>query len=160
MDAVPRPACPVRTHTIGRILFAAVALFVASTTWAAWTPERLDAVTEYMRQFRKDWTRADTDELVTNGPKRAVNLAGSVSSGLIYDDKGGRVAIVITGDSMLVNGKDISGNLGSKTTHGANSPIIENIRNSQIATAEHSTATNAATSHVTVNVSLSIALFH
>lgn len=38
------------------------------------------------------------------------------------------------GDTVLLNGKDVTGNLGSKIAHGDHSPIIEDIQNSQITT--------------------------
>jgi NADH:ubiquinone oxidoreductase subunit len=158
MDISIRRASSGRVRRVDGILFAMLAQFsVASMGWAAWTPERLDAATEYMQHYRKSWTRADTDALVANGPDHAVSTPGSVT-GSIDDDNWRRVPVVVTGDSILVNGKDISGNLGSKTTHGTNSPIIENVRDSQVATGQGSSATNNTTSNVTVNVSLSIAL--
>jgi hypothetical protein len=123
----------------------------------AWTAERLEAATEHMRQYRKDWTAADTEKLLTHGPDRAVNMAGSIS-GFIRDDRGGIVRVMVSGDTVLVNGRDISGNLGSKTTYGAHSPIIENIRDSQVAAAQGSSVVKDSTSNLTINVSLSIAL--
>ena len=49
-------------------------------------------------------------------------------------DDGRLIPIEVMGESILINGKDISGNLGSKTTQGANSPIIEDVTGSQITT--------------------------
>ncbi len=40
--------------------------------------------------------------------------------------------IQIMGETVLTNGKDISGNLGSKTTYGDKSPIIENVSDSTL----------------------------
>ena len=132
-------------------------LLVPQGALAAWTQERLDAATEHMRQFRKSWSPADTDRLIARGPERGVNLAGNIS-GFVTADNGDRIAVVVTGDTVLVNGKDISGNLGSKTTYGANSPIVENIRDSQVAAGERNSVTKDSTSTLSVNVSLSVVL--
>jgi len=47
-----------------------------------------------------------------------------------YGGNGARVLIM--GETIIVNGKDITGNLGSKTTYGDYSPIIDNIDSSTV----------------------------
>ena len=129
-----------------------------------WTDEKKSAVTEYMRDFCHEWTGEDTEQLVRGAWKNIKHLEATVIISdrptdlkLVADD-GQRVPVELFGDSILVGGKDISGNLGSKTTHGANSPIIENVRNSQLATGERSTILKDTDINFSITLSLSIAL--
>lgn len=57
------------------------------------------------------------------------------------------------GKVILINGKDISGNLGSKITHGDKSHIIDNISNSEI---NIDTQNNNVSSNVSNNKSHSV----
>ncbi len=139
------------------ILVVISTLFFSQSLLAAWTKDRLETATEYMKQYRKDWSLVDTNHLIEEGPERGVNLAGN-KSGFVTADNGDRISVIVTGESVLVNGKDISGNLGSKTTYGSNSPIVENIRDSQVAAGEKNSITKDSTSTLSVNVSLSVAL--
>src|SRR5262249_35246829 len=114
---------------------------------------------------RKDWKTEDSVSLVQGGspPGTALNTfmgrsGSSTRTGTITTDSGALLPAMLTGESLLINGKDISGNLGSKTTHGANSPIIENIRDSQIAAGEGNSVIKDSPSTRTVNISLSLAL--
>ncbi len=61
----------------------------------------------------------------------------------------------------MLNGIDISGNLGSKTTHGDNSPIIEDVQNSQITTGAKSPIQKDVEStsfNITFTLSLALSL--
>jgi hypothetical protein len=134
-------------------------LSVHITTAADWPEEKKRVVTEQMQKCRREWSFHDT-ELMSQGNvphaeadvfvnNRPINLR-------LRCDDGQLVPVEVFGDSVLVNGKDLSGNLGSKTTHGANSPIIEDISNSQIATGDKSSI-NQQRSY-TISISLSVAL--
>lgn len=149
-----------RTKRRGGVLLL-VLLWVIGANAAEWTEQKKNQVTQYMQQYRHDWTLADT-QLMSQGrvphttatvyiENRPLNLR------LVADD-GRLIPIEVLGQSILVDGKDLSGNLGSKTTQGANSPIIENVTGSQIATGQGSSVTKDSTSSVTINISLSIAL--
>lgn len=134
---------------------------MASRASAEWSQEKLERATEYLQQYRKDWTLAETRQLVTKGG--FVNIEGSPSHGgtsfdAIKADDGRTISLMATGDSLLVDGKDVSGNLGSKTTYGAGSPIIENNRGSRIAVGAENTVGRDATTNYSLTISLSLAL--
>jgi hypothetical protein len=135
-------------------------LFVTVSYAAQWPEAKRQAITEYMQQYRRDWTRQDTDLLAQGQvPPHAeadVFINNRPSNLRIRADDGRVIPLEVLGESLLVNGKDISGNLGSKTTHGANSPIIEDVSGSQISTGNNSPITGR--SNYTINISLSIAL--
>lgn len=162
-DGIKKSCCrTVTTKSLSYLLFGCGCwfLFVTASHAAQWPEAKKQAITEYMQQYRLDWTPQDT-ELLAQGKvpphaeadvfinNRPVNLR-------IRADDGRLIPIEVLGESLLVNGKDISGNLGSKTTHGANSPIIEDVRGSQISTGNRSPITGP--SNYTVSISLSVAL--
>jgi hypothetical protein len=128
---------------------------------AEWSQQRKQLITQYMQQYRRDWTLADT-ELMSQGTvphtQASVFVEGRPINERLVADDGRLIPVEVLGQSILVDGKDLSGNLGSKTTHGPNSPIIEDVSNSQIATGPGSTIAKDTHSTVTINVSLSIAL--
>lgn len=131
---------------------------------ADWTDEKKIAVTEYMRDFRHEWTGEDTEQLVRGAWQNIkyleahVIISGRPADLKFFADDGQRIPVELFGDTILVGGKDISGNLGSKTTHGANSPIIENVQNSQLATGERSVISTDTNINLSITLSLSIAL--
>ena len=141
----------------------AVILAAAPVAEAAdWSDDKKAIITEYMQQYRRDWTLADTD-LMSHGTiphtQASVFVEGRPLNQKLIADDGRRVPVEVFGQSVLVDGKDLSGNLGSRTTHGANSPIIENVTGGQIAAGQGNTiAKDTTTSSVSINVSLSIAL--
>lgn len=113
-----------------------------------------------MQQYRRDWTVRDTEALSTG------EVPHSEATVFVNDrpidlrlkaDDGREIPVEVFGGSILVNGKDLSGNLGSRTTYGSNSPIVEDVRNSQITTGSGSPITQTTSSY-SINISLSIAL--
>jgi hypothetical protein len=145
------------------VLLLCCCLIGAAAIYAAeWTEEKKKAVTEYMQQYRRDWTFQDT-ELLLKGKVPYAAEAGVFVNGRPIDmgirtDDGRRIPIEVFGESILVDGKDVSGNLGSKTTYGSHSPIIEDVRNSQITTGNSSPVSKDTHFGLTINLSLSIAL--
>jgi hypothetical protein len=143
------------------LILAGVLSLTASA--AEWSAEKKEAVTEYMQQYRRAWSLQDTEALARGSvphSQYSVSIEGRAINQRIIADDGRRIPVEVFGQSVLVDGKDLSGNLGSKTTYGTNSPIIEGVRNSQVTTGNSSsiTATTSNTSNTTINVSLSIAL--
>jgi hypothetical protein len=145
--------CPVvsaRPRTF--LLFACWLLCVVGAHAAEWTKEKRQAVTEYMQQYRRDWTPQDT-ELLSQGnvphSEADVFVNGRPINLRLRADDGRLIPIEVLGESILVNGKDLSGNLGSKTTTGANSPIIEGVNNSQITTGDRSSITERTSNLIT-----------
>src|SRR5262249_31353546 len=122
------------------VVLLCLLLFGITTAHAVgWTEEKKKAITDYMHEIRRDWTAQDTELLATGKIPNAesasgVNVGGKPVQPLLTADDGRRIPIEVIGESVLINGKDISGNLGSRTTYGSNSPIVEDIRNSQITT--------------------------
>jgi hypothetical protein len=113
-----------------------------------------------MQQYRRDWTLHDT-ELLAQGKDIPHTVANVFVNGRplnlrLQADDGRLIPIEVLGESILVDGKDMSGNLGSKTTHGANSPIIEDVNGSQITTGNSSPISRQ--SNYTISISLSLAL--
>ena len=112
-----------------------------------------------MQQYRRDWTAQDT-ELMAQGKiphaEADVYVDGRPINLRLKADDGRLIPIEVMGESILINGKDISGNLGSKSTQGANSPIIEDVTGSQITTGNSSPISRQ--SNYTISISLSLAL--
>ena len=146
------------------MVFLGVLLFEFTGAHAdGWTVEKKRAITEYMHEIRRDWTAEDTELLATGQIPHAesaarVYIGGKPVQPFITADDGRRVPIEVIGESVLINGKDISGNLGSKTTYGSNSPIVEDIRNSQITTGSASPLAKDSGTSYSINISLSVAL--
>jgi hypothetical protein len=143
------------------VLFLACWFLGAVATYAAeWSAEKKNAVTEYMQQYRRDWTLQDTEALSRGNVPYAeatVFVEGRPVNLRLKADDGRQIPVEVFGGSILVDGKDLSGNLGSKTTYGSNSPIVEDVRNSQITTGAGSPITQTKSSY-TISISLSLAL--
>ena len=145
------------------VLVIAILSVVPANARAEWSSEKVDQATEYLRQFRKDWTRKMTEDFLS-GQGSAVNVGGAAKSGgttmlTIHADDGRAIGLVATGESLLVDGKDVTGNLGSKTTYGANSPIIDNIKDSQVAAgSQNSVARDTTNYSLTISLSLALSL--
>jgi hypothetical protein len=141
----------------GLLLF----VFALPASAVEWSAEKQQSVTEFMQQYRRDWTAQDTVNL-SHGKvphtTATVFIEGRPLNLRLKADDGRLIPVEVLGQSILVDGKDLSGNLGSKTTHGSNSPIIENVSGSQIATGPGSAAMKDSSASVSVNISLSIAL--
>lgn len=125
---------------------------------AEWTQQQVQDLTTEFRKYKQNWTIQQTEDLL----KKSKN-DGTLQTG-IRADNGNFVGIEIKGHTVLLDGKDITGNLGSKTTYGDNSPIIEDIQNSQITTGDKSpiqkdiTRTTIFNIHIVIYFALSIAL--
>jgi hypothetical protein len=142
-------------------------LLIAHEAHATWSSEKTNQATEYLRQYRKDWSLSDTVAFLsgdgTNKTTGAVNMGGSANEGgtttvTLHADDGRSVSLLATGQSLLVDGKDVTGTLGNKTTYGSNSPIIEDVKDSQIAAGEKNKAGRDSTTNYSLTISLSLAL--
>ena len=140
----------IKHFLITMIALSIVAIVIANVH-AEWTEERIKFITESIQQSYGDWTIQDTRNMMEEA-KHAGDLLKP-----IFTDKG-ITRIEVKGDTVLLNGKDITGNLGSKTTYGPNSPIVENVKDSQMTTGNNSLIVKDNTFHFTINLSLSIAL--
>lgn len=108
------------------VLIILLILLVPFSVKAEWTDDKVSAITESIQKKYSSWTSKDTKDML----ERASHAGHSYNP--IITDKG-MIRIEIIGETVLLDGKDISGNLGSKTTYGPNSPIVENVKDSQIA---------------------------
>lgn len=100
--------------------------FVYAMMAYSWEQEELDNITVELKKYDSSWDYWKTVDLL----KKASHIHN-------YIDSIGKVGMTIfDGKTIIVNGKDITGNLGNKTTYGSNSPIINNIEDSQVAIGE------------------------
>jgi hypothetical protein len=141
-------------------LFLFLCILATATSGAApWSATKKQAITKYMQQYRHDWTEQDT-ELMSQGnvphTEADVYVNGKPINLRLKTDDGRLIPVSVIGESILVDGKDLSGNLGSKTTNGDNSPIIEDVSGSQITTGNSSPISRQ--SNYTISISLSLAL--
>lgn len=91
------------------VLLLGLLLFGLTTLCAAeWTAEKKNQITEYMKQYLHEWTIQDTE--------RWMIPDGSTKGMIFVADDGRQISVQVFGQSVLVDGKDISGNLGSRTT--------------------------------------------
>ncbi len=118
------------------VLILMLFLSIAFVAHAEWTEDKIISITNEIQKTGIKWTKQQTEELL-----RQARFTGDFTE-VIMTDKG-VLRIKIMGETFLLNGKDISGNLGSKITHGNNSPIIDNIQNSQITTGNESPIDNS-----------------
>jgi hypothetical protein len=135
---------------ISRSFFVLALIAFSSSAFADADPRLVQRLTEEISSYDKKWTDKESREMLIEA-----DHIGHLTE-VISTDKG-IARIEIMGSTILINGKDITGNLGSKTTHGPNSPIIEDVRNSQVTTGDKSPITQKK-SNYTINFSLSIAL--
>jgi len=69
------------------------------------------------------------------------------------------VRIKVMGDTVFLNGKDITGTLSSNTTYGNNSPIIQNNTNSNIVVGEKNSSAQQGVSYsMTITASFALTL--
>jgi len=121
---------------------------------ANWTQEEMNQITNEIQKSIDSWTIEDTAQMLHEAQSSGEYLQ------TVLTDKG-MVSIKIMGETILLNGKDISGNLGSKITHGDNSPIIEDVKDSQIAIGDKAEIRDdTKTTNINLNITLvfSIAL--
>lgn len=76
--------------------------------------EKAQLLTTYIQKTNSEWTYEKSLYAIMDAKGYAEWVSGP------------EPAIKIMGDTILVGGKDITGNLGSKTTSGDYSPIVEN----------------------------------
>lgn len=130
-------------------------LLAALVVRADWTEQKVQDLTLEFQKYKQTWTFQDTVNILQKSQN-----SGTFKT-LIRADSGKNVWVEIkAGRTVLLDGKDVSGNLGSKTTHGDNSPIIEDVQNSQITTGERSPIEKDVESITSFNITftLSVAL--
>jgi hypothetical protein len=114
--------------------------------------EKIKKITQELQKELPNWTENDTTNLLQEAK------SGEISRTIMTDPDKGATSIKVIGETILLNGKDITGNLGSKTTHGNYSPIIEEVNNSQIAIGSQNKLRNETkNTNVSLNIFLSIA---
>ncbi len=118
---------------------------------ASWTQEEIETITSEIQKKLPSWKTEETVEIL----KESESRGGQYIDARQTDE--GRISIKIMGKTVLLDGKDITGNLGSKITHGNNSPIIENVDNSEIAVGDQATAYKE-TKKTSINLSLILAI--
>ena len=114
-------------------------------------PDQIAKLTQAIQQQVPSWSQGQTVKLLEEASR------GGQSSILISSDTGA-VRIEVIGDTVLLNGKDITGNLGSKTTYGNQSPIIENSTNSNIIVGDKNSVTQQKKSSYRFSITTSLAL--
>jgi hypothetical protein len=124
---------------------------VISSANAEWNEDKINHITNEINKTGFQWSREQTEWHL----RQAQNV-GNYFVNFVTPE--GSVSLRIEGETFLLNGKDMSGNLGSKTTHGNNSPIIENVQNSLITTGKNSPIdsrkelTNEVSGEIQVNI--------
>ena len=129
------------------IPFLFLILFCIPVAKAEWNQEKIKGLTKEIQKEIKEWTIEDTKLMLREAKFASDYNFARFSNGKMVSIK------VIGGETVLLNGKDISGHLGSKITHGDNSPIIEDIVDSQIAVGKQATVSGK-----NINFNLTIAL--
>jgi len=116
------------------------------------TEEKIASITEAIQESLPSWTLSKTRSLLEQS-----KFSGVVVESHFTDQ--GVTSIEVHGETILLNGKDITGNLGNKTTHGDNSPILGDIRGSQVATGPNSHASsNSYIISLAFNLALTLSL--
>lgn len=141
----------MRKDKIKCIVFIASGLIflMSAFLFAELSDEKIKIITQRIQEECNSWTQEETLEFIsTPGPKD-----------LVFGGDKGVVQLKKMGDTILLNGKDITGNLGSKTTYGDKSPIIETKDNSLVTTGDRSPISQKITVynffiHMTLSVSL------
>jgi hypothetical protein len=126
------------------ISIAAIAMVSLLQLAANWTPAETDQITTRIQQQIPNWTREHTVSLARDSDRKGVRME------LVYGHM-----FQVMGNTVLLDGKDVSGNLGSNTTYGDNSPIIEGAIGSQIAVGD---GARAEETNITLLPTLSISL--
>ena len=138
------------------ILILLLSIFFCAPVVAEWewSEDQKDKMTEAFQRYVERWTTRRTDQFLKK-------LDGQIEViGTLKTDSGKDVVWKFSGGTIFLDGKDISGGLGDKTTFGPNSPIIEDVQNSQFTTGNKSPIKKDIVSNTTVRIyiSLSVAL--
>ncbi|MBN1694661.1 hypothetical protein JW879_04565 [candidate division WOR-3 bacterium] len=119
---------------------------------AEWTQEEIETITSEIRKKLPSWKIEATAEILKESEGSGEHIEKIKTNE-------GEISIKIMGKTVLLDGKDISGNLGSKITYGDNSPIMEDVDNSQIAVGDQATAKKTSINlFLILAISLSIPL--
>jgi hypothetical protein len=119
---------------------------------ASWTQEEIETITSEIQKKLPFWKIEETVEILKTSESRGGKFIDSRQN-----DEGKKIIIEIMGKTILLDGKDITGNLGSKITHGNYSPILENIDNSPIAVGDQAIATKE-TKKTNINIAFIFAI--
>jgi len=119
---------------------------------ASWTQEEIETITSEIQKKLPFWKIEETVEILKISESRGGKFIDSRQN-----EEGKKIIIEIMGKTILLDGKDITGNLGSKITHGNYSPILENIDNSPIAVGDQAIATKE-TKKTNINLSFTLSI--
>jgi hypothetical protein len=130
------------------IAATALVLLGASLAAAAYTPQQIAEITGRIQKETKmpQWQDADTEELL----KGAEHVG--FQSTTIATPAGIVKVQIFGGSTILIGGKDVTGNLGSKTTLGPNSPIIDGDGN------QVNIGNNTSTTSITFSPAMKVAV--
>lgn len=121
-------------------------MFFSSMAYAALTDLQKSTITRMLKTKIPDWSEEKTNDML-NQAKNAGDFTA------VY---GGGTKIKIMGDTVFIDGKDVTGTLGSKNTYGDNSPIVENNTDSHIATGPNAKIENSVNLKIVFPLSLSL----
>jgi len=130
------------------LMMLVVILFFPCIVIAFLTEDQKNKFTEEMQKHDSKWTAEQTN-------KKIEEMRNSSS----YTGLHKGISIDRRGNTVLVNGRDITGNLGSKTTYGRNSPIMEDVKDSQVAIGDESRVEkDTQTTSFSITIPLSVSL--
>jgi len=96
-----------------------VLLFVSIIN-ADFSQEKIEAITKEMQIYFPSWDDDKTIQKIQQA-KSTGSVMGSITNGKVV------VSINIIGDSFIINGKDVTGNLGKKEIHQPFSHLFEKV---------------------------------
>lgn len=109
-------------------LAVAIGVLLAARCTRAWTAEEIQEIDAALQARVPGWTRTHTDSLVTRSKQSAI-----LDASLVIGPNSPKV-LVISGETILVNGEDITSKLGKK---------IEQRDNTVAVTDDHDTVNQA-----------------
>lgn len=128
-----------------------IELAVATPAFARWTDGEIAKLTLEVQKRAASWRIEDTRKMLEG----AANTGTTMQPVFTSD---GPIMIQIMGKTVLIDGEDVTGRLGSKTTYGANSPIIGDVTESQVTTGDESPIPiKNYTFHLSIALTLSLA---
>ena len=79
-------------------------LFDTGILKAEWTDAKINSITEHLHDYRSSWTIKDTQKMLSDASGHSMSFQTVVA------DDGNEIHVTISAETVLVEGKDISGN--------------------------------------------------